>query len=209
MLLEAEEREGGVSLAVGAGLVEIGDDFGKGVAGVVFGDDEGIGGEKRFGGLGRQAGEDMVVFGFFGVWGVDVDEVERGWVRLGDRQLLEGFHGVQGEEGRLFCELEGVEILADQGGGGLVVLDEGGVDGAAAEGLDAYCAGSGVDVEEAGALDGGAEDVEEGFADVIAGGTKGRTFQGFQEARAVGAGDYAHGRRERFNTEGAKIGAQR
>jgi len=48
------------------------------VAGVVFGDDDRLGGKEWIGGWGAQVGEDAVVFGFVGVRGVNIDEVERG-----------------------------------------------------------------------------------------------------------------------------------
>ncbi len=65
--------------------------------------------------------------------------------------------------------------------------------GAAAEGFDAYGAGAGEDVEEARACDAGAKDVEERFAEAVAGGTEREAFQALEDAAAIFAGDDAHG----------------
>lgn len=73
-----------------------------------------------------------------------------------------------------------------------MVFDKGCVDRAAAEGFDADGAGAGEDVEEARASDGGAEDVEECFAEAVAGGTEGEAFEAFEDAAAIFAGDDAH-----------------
>lgn len=73
-----------------------------------------------------------------------------------------------------------------------MIFDEDGFGGAAAEGFDADGAGAGEDVEEARACDGGAEDVEEGFAQAVTGGTKGRAFEALQDTAAIFAGDDAH-----------------
>jgi len=107
-------------------------------------------------------------------------------------EFLEGGEGVGGEDGVTGGDFEGVEILADEFRGGRMILDEGYVGGAAAEGLDADGAGAGEDIKEAGANDTGAEDIEEGFAEAIAGGTEGEAFQAFQYAAAVFACNDAH-----------------
>jgi hypothetical protein len=73
-----------------------------------------------------------------------------------------------------------------------VVFDEDYFCRAATDRFDAYSAGAGKDVEEAGAADVGTEDVEERFAEAIAGGAEGVALQGFEDAAAVFAGDYAH-----------------
>jgi len=73
-----------------------------------------------------------------------------------------------------------------------VIFDEGYVGGAAAEGFDADGAGAGEDVEEARACYGGAEDVEERFAQAVAGGTESEALQALQDTAAVFASDDAH-----------------
>jgi len=100
--------------------------------------------------------------------------------------------GVGGEDGVGGSNFERVEILADEFCGGRVIFDEGYVGGTAAEGFDADGTGAGEDVEEAGAYYAGTEDVEERFAQAVAGGTEGETFETFEDAAAVFAGDDAH-----------------
>lgn len=87
-----------------------------------------------------------------------------------------------------------------------MIFDEGYVGGAAAEGFDANGAGASEDVEEAGAYDAWAEDIEKRFAEAVAGGTESEAFQAFEDAAAIFAGDDAHGegknkRWKNINTE--------
>lgn len=76
-------------------------------------------------------------------------------------------------------DFEGCEVAADEGGGGGVVFDEDDFDGASACGLDADGAGASEDVEKARTANIGTEDVEEGFAEAIAGGAEGRALEAF------------------------------
>lgn len=101
--------------------------------------------------------------------------------------------GIHLQDGGAFADLQGFEIVADEFGGGGVILNEQHVFGAAAQGLDADRAGAGEKIEEAGARDSGGENVEEGFAEPVAGGAELGGVEGFELARAVEAGDYAHG----------------
>jgi len=73
-----------------------------------------------------------------------------------------------------------------------VIFEEGYVGGAAAEGFDADGAGAGENVEEARARYGGAENVEERFAQAVAGGTESEAFQALQDTAAIFSGDDAH-----------------
>ena len=73
-----------------------------------------------------------------------------------------------------------------------MVFDKGYVGGAAAEGFDADRASAGEDVKEARASDAGAEDVEECFAEAVAGGTEGEALEALEDAATVFAGDDAH-----------------
>jgi len=109
-----------------------------------------------------------------GVGGIDEYEIERRRGRsVAGGKFLEGGEGVGGEDGGAGGDLEGVEILADEFCGGRVIFDKGYIRGAAAEGFDAYGACAGKDVEEAGAYNARAENVEERFAEAVAGGTEG------------------------------------
>jgi len=73
-----------------------------------------------------------------------------------------------------------------------VIFEEGYVGSAAAESFDADGTGTGEDVEEAGAYYAGTEDIEERFAQAVAGGTESEAFEAFEDAAAVFAGDDAH-----------------
>ena len=76
---------------------------------------------------------------------------------------------------------EGIEIAADEFGGGAVVFDEDSFGRAAAKGFDAHGTRAGEEVEKTRARYVRAENVKEGFAQAIAGGTEGVTFERFEE----------------------------
>ena len=188
--LVLEKAEGGVALAEDAGLQEAADALGEIERAAMFGDYEAALAEEWGG---AKEAEDASVLIFFGVGRVDENEIEwrvRGLVAGGD--LLEGAEGVEGEDLRSAGDCERFEIAADERGGGGVIFDEDGFDGAAAEGFDSNGAGAGEDVEETRAGDVGAEDVEESFAEAVASGTEGVASEGFEDAAAVFAGDDAH-----------------
>ena len=163
---------------------------GRGGAGGVFGDDEGLGGEE-VGGAG--AAEEIEGGGVFdgGVVGrVEEDEVEgevgvrreddtRG--RRGDGgagEAVEGGGGAALFDGDAADDAERGEVGAEGAEGDGAALGEEDVGGAAAEGLDADGAGAAVEVGEAGVGDAGREDVEEGLAEAIAGGPGGVAGRG-------------------------------
>src|SRR5580692_3905914 len=153
-------------------------------------DDYGGGSEEIGGG---EEVEGAGVVGVVGVGGIDEDEiVRRGGRGVAGGEFLEGGEGVGGEDGVVGGDFEGVEILADEFCSGGVIFEEGDVRGASAEGFDAYGAGAGEDVEEARACYGGAEDVEERFAQAVASRTEREAFQALQDAAAIFAGDNAH-----------------
>ena len=188
--LVLEEAEGGVALAEDASLEKAADALGEIESAAVLGDDEAALAEKWGG---AEEVEDAVVLRFFGVGRVDEDEIEWGvgrFVLVGD--FLEGAEGVEGEDLGSAGDCEGFEVTTDQDSGGGVVFDEDDFEGSAAEGFDANGAGAGEDIEEAGARDVGAEDVEESFAKAVAGGTEGVALEGFEDAATIFAGDDAH-----------------
>ena len=169
--LVLEEAEGGVALAEDAGLQEAADALRQIESAAMLGDYEAALAEERGG---AEEAEGAVVLNFFGVGGIDEDEIEwcvGGFVAGGE--FFEGAEGVEGEDKGSGLDFEGCEIAPDESGGGSVVFDEDDFDGAAAYGFDADGAGAGEDVEEARAGDVGAEDVEEGFAEAVAGGAEG------------------------------------
>ena len=73
-----------------------------------------------------------------------------------------------------------------------MIFDEDSLGGAAAEGFDPDGAGARKDVEKTGAADTGGEDIEERFAEAVASRAQGVALEGFQDAAAIFAGDYAH-----------------
>ena len=142
--------------------------------------------------------EDAVVLIFFGVGRIDEDEIERGVGGLvAGREFFERAEGVDGEDMGSAGDCERFEIAADQDGGGGVVLDEHYFCCTTADRFDANGASAGEDVEEARTADVGTEDVEEGFAEAVAGGTEGGALETFQDAAAVFASDDAHCLRNR------------
>ena len=82
--------------------------------------------------------------------------------------------------------------MADQGDGGGIAVDEEDVASAPADGFDSDGAGAGVEIDEEGIGDGWAEDVEERFAEAVAGGADGLGAGSFQATAAIFSGDYAH-----------------
>ena len=126
--------------------------------------DEAVGGEGGFeeGEEGGGEAGDLVV------GGVDEDEVVGG---VGGAPLG-GVGGVDGGVERLSHALgyDG-DVLLDHEGGARVELDEGGGGGAAAEGFESVGAGAGEEVEDAGALDEGADAGEDALAELVHGGT--------------------------------------
>src|SRR5882762_1810894 len=148
--------------------------------------------------------EDAVVLVFFGVGRVDENEIEW-WVRglVAGGEFLESAQGVEGKDLCSVGDCERFEIAADESRGGGMVFDEDDVDGAAACSFDTDRAGAGEDVEEARAGDVGAEDVEEGFAEAIAGGTEGGALEAFEDSAAIFAGDDAHLLEESYGGMGA------
>lgn len=90
-------------------------------------------------------------------------------------------------------DAEGGEVGAEgfEGGGG--VFGEPDVAGSAGEGFDAYGSGASVEVEEGATFEAGSEDVEEGFAEPVAGGAGGGAGGRGEETGTEGSGDDAHG----------------
>ena len=160
--------------------------------GGVFGDHQGVGREERLVGGASEEAEGLGVGVFEIVGWVEVDEVgglrgEEFGEALEELSRAAVFHGVGG------CwDFEGGEIGTESFQGRDGVLAEEDMGGAAAEGFDADGAGAGVKVEEAAAGEAWGEDVEEGFAEAIAGGAGGVAGRAGEEAGAIGAGDDAH-----------------
>jgi hypothetical protein len=196
-----EEAEGGVALAEDARLEQAADSMGQLEGAAMFDDYEAALAEKWGG---AEEAEGAVVLILFGVGRVDENEIEwrvRGLVAGGE--FLERAEGVEGKDLRSVGDCERFEIATDEDCGGGVIFDEDDLDGTAAEGFDADGAGAGEDVKEARAADVWAEDVEEGFAEAVAGGAEGGAFETFEDAAAVFASDDAHLVEESYGGMGA------
>jgi len=150
---------GAVELAVAGGGVEV---FRR-----VFGQDQGVRREERSVGWAAQEAEGLgvVVFGVVG-W-VEEDDVD-GVGGLGEALEKGGRAAVFEGEASGDIEVRQVRLEGLQGGCGF--FGEEGVGRATGDGFDADGAGSGEEIGEAAALDTGAEDVEEGLAEAVAGG---------------------------------------
>ncbi len=143
----------------------------------MLGDDE-AGGAEKWGGA--EEAEDAVVLIFFRVGRIEKYEIEWGVGRFVlARDFLEGAEGVDREDMGSGGDCERFEIATNQDSSGGVILDEDDFDGAATKSFDPDGAGAGENVEETRAGDVGAEDVEEGFAQAIAGGAEGIALEAF------------------------------
>ena len=166
-----EKAENGVSLAEDSRLQQTAEMLRQLEGAAVLGDYDAAETEK---GRVAEEAEDAIVLLFFGVRRIDEGEIE--W-RVGGLvaggEFFEGAESIEREDLGFGLDFKRGEIAADQGGGGGVIFDEYGLCGAAAEGFDADGTGAGEDVEEARAGDFGGEDIEESFAQAVAGGAEG------------------------------------
>jgi len=154
----------------------------------VLGDDDGVGGENDFVVVGEEVERGAVLVAGLVGW-VEEDEVhgasvlDHGVEQLADAAVFDGVATLQLERG---------DVGADGERGFGLAFGKPDEVCAAAEGLDADGAGAGVEVGELGAFDTGREDVEERFAEAIAGGTGFEAFGGLEDSGAEFSGDDAH-----------------
>ena len=133
----------------------------------MFDDDDAARGDEV---RGVEEFEDFLVVGGFFVGWVEEDEIG---------EQAAGCHSFEAANGGGLDQfgggedVEGFEIFADQARGLGARFDENCFARAAADGFDADGSGAGEEVDEKGFFDGRAEDVEEGFAQAIAGGARG------------------------------------
>ena len=169
------KRQGRVALFHEPGTVQGSEAIRKGGLAGVLGDDAGGGQEKvsTAGAAEQGEGGGVLVGGLGGR--VKEDEVEAisGFGEPGQKGT--GAAIVQGVAGG---DPEGAQVLAQGGDGERSLFGEEDVGGSAGDGFDTDGAGSGVEVGEAGALDPGTEDVEEGLAEAVAGGAGGGSAGG-------------------------------
>lgn len=179
------EGQAGVALFVdsgaGQGAVAVGEL--EGGFGGVFGYDEGAGGEH---GLAAEEAEGLGVGFFVVVGGVEEDEVDR------LRETLEQRHHAAVFEGVATGDFEVLQVGAEGFEGRTAVLGEVDVSGSAADGFEAHGSGAGEEVYETAAGDARREDIEQGFAEAVAGGAGVGAGGRCQEAGTVLAGDDTH-----------------
>lgn len=149
----------------GAVAVEVSVGFRERVAFGVFGDDDSIWREDGAACTAEEVEGEFVFFGCFVGW-VEVDEVD--FPALCG-EAFEGDGGRGGFKRVVAVNFQQREIGADGFERGRGVLDEDGLGGAAAEGLDADGSRTCVEVEKNAAGDARGEDIEEGFAEAVAG----------------------------------------
>jgi hypothetical protein len=127
------------------------------------------------------------------------DSVFPGWVEVdkGEPWIAPG-EIAQGERDaallylKAFSNTEPGQIGAQRGDGGCGALDKGDMRCAAAQRLDADCAGAGVEIGEARAFNVRREDIEEGFAQAVAGRARCHAAWRGERTSAIGAGDDTH-----------------
>jgi len=132
----------------------------------VLGDDDRVGGEDDCVVLGEEVEGGAVLVARFVGW---VEENDVGGALVFDH-CIEELADAAVFDGVAALELECGDVGADGEDGFGLALGEPAEVGAAAEGFDSDGAGAGVEVGEPGAFNAGGEDVEEGFAETVAGG---------------------------------------
>jgi hypothetical protein len=183
------EGQGGVALFLHTRDVEGSVAGGQNRLLCVLDDDEGVRSERGSAAGAAQEAEGGFVLGCGVVGGVDVDDVDE-LAQLGE--ALEHGAGATVFKGEAMGDLEGGKVGTDCGNGLGGIFGEPDVESASAEGLDADGTGSGVEVDEAAAVEAGREDVKDCLAEMVTGGTNfGSTGSG-EEAGAMGSGDDAH-----------------
>ena len=154
----------------------------------VFGYYDGVGREEGVA-FGAEQVQSRFVFCGFGVGRIEEDEVD---FSVGCGETFEGGGCSPGFECVAAADSERGQIGADGAEGGLGVFDEDGFCGASAEGLYSHRSGASVEVEEYGAGDARGENVEEGFAEAVAGGASVAAFGRDERSGAELSGDDAH-----------------
>ena len=156
----------------------------------VLGDDDGVGAQDCGG---AEVAESAEIFIGGGVGRIEKDVVKSWLSSVAGQESLQSAEDLGGKNRCAGADGERFEIFADQCDGRCMIFDEDDSCGAAAESFDADGAGAGKEVDEIRAGDFWTENVEQGFAELVAGGAEGKALEGFKQAGAVLAGDYAHG----------------
>jgi len=126
---------------------------------------------------------------------IEEDEIEGGrWNRFGllFGQALEQRAGASIFNSDTLGDLESREVRAKSVESLRGVLGEPDMGGAAADGLDANCARTRVEIDEPAAFEPRSEDVEEGLAKTVGGGARRCAARSSKLTGAIGTGDNAH-----------------
>ncbi len=108
----------------------------------------------------------------------------------------EALKATKGVEPQYLCaatDAEGIEVLLNENGGRRMIFDKDNFRSTAAERFDAYSAGPCEEIEEAATGDAFGDDVEECFAQAVAGRAKGKALKTLELAAAKCSGNDAHG----------------
>src|SRR5690348_13033643 len=107
-------------------------------------------------------------------------------------EALEAGGNLAGQQAEARVDIQRFEVLANEGGRGSVLLDENHLRRPAAQSLQSHGARSRVGIEKGGARDFWAQDIEEGLPQLVRGGAKVSSLEGFQTKAAIGTGDDSH-----------------
>jgi hypothetical protein len=169
-----------------AGELETVKDFRQIDAGAVLDDDDSARSDQ-VGFIEKFKGADVVVF--FIVRRIEKNKIGH---QMASGKFLQAADGVGFDYFGGGKHLQRFEILLDELYGGCVGLDEDDLFCAAANRFDADGAGAGEKIDEERVVHRGAEDVEQGFAQTIAGGADFEIARSFQKTAAIFACDDAH-----------------
>ncbi len=198
-----EQGEGGVAVAEGAKCFQGSEAFREREGATMLGDDDGCGSEE--GARGEEIQDAGVFFGgCVGRIEKDVGPFWRNRTAAGSERFKPA-EGVERKNSSALANSKAREIGFDERDGGAVRFDEGGGGSSAAERFDADGAGTGKEIEKMRAFEMSAENVEESFAKIVAGGPEIQSFEGFEQAGAILAGDNAH--EEKFRREKPEVEA--
>jgi hypothetical protein len=187
---KAIEGERSVSLAEHAHAGEISERCGKLKRGAVLRNHEAPFCKKRGS---AQEHEDPAVVLRGGVWRIKENDIEdRSGRRRICRDFLQPAEGIESKDGGAGLNVEGLQVLANQGHGRNMIFDEDHFTGAAAEGFDADSTRTGEGVDKAGIGNAVGKHIEKGLAQPVACGSESESLETLESAAAKFPGDHTH-----------------
>jgi len=188
----AEEGEAGVALAQHANTFETTERLWKLGGAPVLGDYKGARRKER---SGTEKCEDAAVFVGSGIRGIKENDIEcRAGGSMFRCEELQGASSVKLQDSCSAADAEGIEVLLNESGSRRMIFDEDGFRCTAAQRLDANGAGTREDIKEAAGRNAFGDNVEERFAETIAGRAQSKTLKALELAAAKCPGNDAHGR---------------